>query len=140
MTITPNHIYITRNGQMARIYATDGGSLPIHGAMLHENGWLITHWYADGRADPPGIPDPNDLIREIALVWALDGCLACDREIELLAAEDYEAVVIDAEEFSKGIVPPFVDKELAREVMAEITTADEFPIVVIGGEIKRRKG
>jgi hypothetical protein len=41
-----------RNKQKARIYATDGESRwPIHGAILHEFGWRIANWHADGTYD-----------------------------------------------------------------------------------------
>jgi len=45
-----NKQYRTRDGKDVRIYATDGGDHPVHGAWRNsKNNWICDTWYADGR-------------------------------------------------------------------------------------------
>jgi hypothetical protein len=43
--------YRTRDGRLARVYATDGGPVsPVHGAIYHNKlGWIICGWRKDGK-------------------------------------------------------------------------------------------
>ena len=51
MKIEAGKFYKTRDGRKARIYCLDGGSLPIHGGVLYENGFCPCQWLEDGRFD-----------------------------------------------------------------------------------------
>jgi len=54
--IEPNKYYKTRDGQKAKVYATDcGGSYPVHGAIqqIENDVWWQTVWTLDGLLCPP---------------------------------------------------------------------------------------
>lgn len=48
MKIEVGKFYKTRDGRKARIYATDGISDTLHGAILHEGGWVSYAWHESG--------------------------------------------------------------------------------------------
>lgn len=49
MKIEVGKFYRTRGGEKVRIYATDGGTYPIHGAIYQKGmGWVVTEWSKEG--------------------------------------------------------------------------------------------
>jgi hypothetical protein len=49
LKIEVGKMYLTRDGHLARIYATDGGDrYPVHGAIKRDRGWVQNDWTADG--------------------------------------------------------------------------------------------
>ncbi len=62
-TITAGKFYRTRDGRKARIYATDGGSKQIHGAIMDDQGWIVRSWNTDGTWIT-GEQNESDLIAE----------------------------------------------------------------------------
>lgn len=82
----PGKEYKTRDGSMARIYATDGGEpWPIHGAIfeggLGERGWVIQTWNYDGMNTGPGVKSGDDLMPQVREWWIVAG-EAWDNEAE----------------------------------------------------------
>jgi len=68
-----NKKYRTRDGREVRIYAMDGqDEWPIHGAVLHDFGWVSECWRNNGTALTDA-PDEDDLIearpRHKRTVW-----------------------------------------------------------------------
>lgn len=67
MTIEKGKTYLTRDGELVRVYATDGWKrFPIHAAVYSKNAeaWLMDQWTASGRAVADGIDHGNDIIAE----------------------------------------------------------------------------
>jgi hypothetical protein len=69
--IDKSKTYKTRDGHEVRIYATDGESNTVHGAILTFAGWAVKAWRCDGRR--LGIESDEDLIevrpRHKRTVW-----------------------------------------------------------------------
>lgn len=60
--IDKSKTYKTRDGREVRIYATDGASDYVHGAILWPEGWVSTSWTALGRQAPQIKDGDLDLI------------------------------------------------------------------------------
>jgi hypothetical protein len=59
--------YTTRSGMPARIYATDGADIAVHGAYKTEIGWEYAGWTDDGSYHEDG--ETNDLDLTPAKTW-----------------------------------------------------------------------
>ena len=73
----PGERWLTRGGQIARLYADDGtGPFVLHGAVGDKDGWTADTWTRDGGAGRSPASD-LDLIRrydwreELAPIWAV---------------------------------------------------------------------
>jgi hypothetical protein len=65
LQIEAGKFYRTRDGKMARIYATDGsGSYPVHGAVLEGVGWGSATWTYSGVFDDGVETGEHDIISE----------------------------------------------------------------------------
>jgi hypothetical protein len=73
----PGEIWVTRCGQEARIYATDGkGEYTIHGALLYGDEWQPFTWRENGtllydKASEHDIVRKHDWREELAPIWAV---------------------------------------------------------------------
>jgi hypothetical protein len=47
--ISKDKKYKTHNGEEVRIYATDGASESVHGAIFYDGQWFSYNWSKDGR-------------------------------------------------------------------------------------------
>ena len=85
----PGKEYRTRDGNRARVYATDGRDpWNIHGAIFYEDlgGWDPTAWRSDGKVTAPKGQRQYDLMPPAREVWlwetpngSLDG-MVCSSE------------------------------------------------------------
>lgn len=67
MNIEKGKTYLTRDGELVRVYATDGWKrFPIHAAVYSKNAeaWIMDQWTASGRAVAEGVDHGNDLVAE----------------------------------------------------------------------------
>jgi hypothetical protein len=79
LQINPGEVWLTRNGEKARIYAIDGrGKRPIHGALLDREDDAVIAWTAAGQYWlKPGTESDHDLIKkcdwrkELKPIWAV---------------------------------------------------------------------
>ena len=63
MKIEMGKQYRTRDGREVRIYAVDGyETVPVHGAIKQEAGWVQVGWRADGNWSGYGSGNAADLI------------------------------------------------------------------------------
>lgn len=67
MVIEKGKTYLTRDGELVRIYATDGCNLyPIHAAVYSKNAdaWIADQWKKSGRALDESFDHGNDIVSE----------------------------------------------------------------------------
>jgi hypothetical protein len=61
--ININKKYVTRSGQIARIYTCEaGGTYPVHGAVWEGDHWAVQGWTKTGRYFADKKKSNNDLI------------------------------------------------------------------------------
>lgn len=66
--------YLTRDGNRARIYATDGGVIfPVHGAIYEDGeGWDLASWTDTGKIQNSSSTSGYDIISEAPKTIAVD--------------------------------------------------------------------
>lgn len=130
MTYEVGKEYRTRDGQKARVYATDGrGMFPIHGAIWCGNHWMAAVWTEAGFRGPGNYKDGLDLIPAVsdAVQKAFDDAYERDG----LEIRDALAAAIAADRAERAIPDPDDEAiEAACAAWAEVGKFSPDPLAV----------